>query len=110
MFGVEHTPPPLREARASAFRVRVGLVGDPVQQRFAPGGQEFFGVTVIRFAKDLLRRSWMSGSTAPTHGDAGTTKLMAHCRRRDAQLGTDLAQGPALGVQVGCTLNVHRGT
>jgi hypothetical protein len=32
---------------------------------------------------------------------------MAHCRRRDAQLGTDLAQGPALAVQVGCTLNVH---
>ena len=25
----------------------------------------------------------------------------------NAQLGTDLAQGPALGVQVGCTLNVH---
>ena len=28
----------------------------------------------------------------------------------NAQLGTDLAQGPALGVQVGCTLNVHRAT
>jgi len=25
----------------------------------------------------------------------------------DAQLGTNLTQGPALGVQVGCTLNVH---
>ena len=28
----------------------------------------------------------------------------------NAQLGTDLAQGPALGVQVGCTLNVHGAT
>jgi hypothetical protein len=28
----------------------------------------------------------------------------------NAQLGTDLAQGPPLGVQVGCTLNVHRVT
>ena len=27
-----------------------------------------------------------------------------------AQLGTDLAEGPALGVQVGCTLNVHGDT
>jgi hypothetical protein len=28
----------------------------------------------------------------------------------NAQLGTDLAQGPTLGVKVGCTLNVHRDT
>jgi hypothetical protein len=28
----------------------------------------------------------------------------------NAQLGTDLAQGPALGVQGGCTLNIHRAT
>ena len=28
----------------------------------------------------------------------------------NAQLGTDLAQGPTLGVQVGCTLNVHGAT
>jgi hypothetical protein len=46
----------------------------------------------------------MCGGTAATHHDAGTTKLMG---RRDAQLGTDLAQGPTLGVQVGCPLNVH---
>ena len=38
------------------------------------------------------------------------------CRRRhgevhgNAQLGTDLAHGPALGVQVGCTLNVQGDT
>jgi hypothetical protein len=28
----------------------------------------------------------------------------------NSQLGTDLAQGPALGVQIGSTLNVHRDT
>jgi hypothetical protein len=28
----------------------------------------------------------------------------------NAQLGTDLAQGPALGIQVGCTLNFHGAT
>ena len=68
------------------------------------------GQALVTKLKDLLRGSRMSGSTAPTHGDAGTAKLMAHRGRRDAQLGTDLAQGPALGVQVGCTLNVHRAT
>ena len=52
----------------------------------------------------------MSAGTARTHGDAGTAKLLAHCGRRDAQLGSDLAQGPALGVQVGRTVNVHRAT
>jgi hypothetical protein len=36
-------------------------------------------------------------------------KLMAHGGGH-AQLGTDLAQSPTLGVQVGCTLNVHRAT
>jgi hypothetical protein len=49
----------------------------------------------------------MSGCTAPTHGDAGATKVLAHGGPGNAQLGTDLAQCPALGVQVGCTLNVH---
>ena len=52
----------------------------------------------------------MSGRTAATHGDAGTAKLLAHRGPGNAQLGTDLAQGPTLGVQVGCTLNVHRAT
>ena len=52
----------------------------------------------------------MSRSTPATHGDAGTTQLLAHGGRRDAKLGTDLAQAPALAVQVGCTLNVHRDT
>ena len=37
-------------------------------------------------------------------------KLLADRGGREAQLGTDLAQGPALGQQVGCMLNVHRAT
>jgi hypothetical protein len=42
-----------------------------------------------------------------THGDTGTAKLMAHSGPGNAQLGTDVAQGPTLDVQVGCPLNVH---
>ena len=49
------------------------------------------------------------GWTGATHGDPGATELIAHGGRGEAKLGTDLAQRPALGVQVGCTLNVHRG-
>jgi hypothetical protein len=58
--------------------------------------------------QDLIGGGGMSGRTATTHSDAGPTKLLAHRRPGNAQLGTDLAQGLALGVQVGCTLNVHR--
>jgi hypothetical protein len=47
---------------------------------------------------------------AATHSDAGLAKLLAHRGPGNAQLGTDLAQGPALGVQVGCTLSVHHAT
>jgi hypothetical protein len=65
------------------------------------------GQALVAKLNDLLRGSRMSGSTAPTHGDAGTAKLLAHSGRRDAQLRTDLAQSPALAVQVGCTPNVH---
>jgi hypothetical protein len=35
---------------------------------------------------------------------------IADRRPMNAQLGTDLAQGPALGVQVGRTLSVHHAT
>jgi hypothetical protein len=42
------------------------------------------GQALVAKLKDLLRGSRMSGRTAPTRGDAGTTKVMAHCRRRDA--------------------------
>jgi len=51
----------------------------------------------------------MSGSAA-THGDAGAAKLMGDRGPGNAQLGTDLPQGPTAGVQIGCTLNVHRDT
>ena len=52
----------------------------------------------------------MSGSTARTHSDAGTLELLADRAPMNAQLSTNLAQRLALGVQVGCTLNVHRAT
>jgi hypothetical protein len=39
---------------------------------------------------------------------SGTAKLVADCAPTNIQLDTDLAHGAALGVQVGCTLNVHR--
>ena len=49
----------------------------------------------------------MRRRTARTHGDAGTSELLADRAQMNAQLSTDLAEGPALGVQVGRTLNVH---
>lgn len=52
----------------------------------------------------------MSGRTATTHGESCATKLLAHCAPMNAQLGTDLAEAPALGVQVGCSLDVHGDT
>jgi hypothetical protein len=58
---------------------------------------------------DLLCGGRMRRGPA-THGDAGTTKLLAHRGRRDAQLDTDLTQGPTMGVHLGCTLNVHGAT
>jgi hypothetical protein len=52
----------------------------------------------------------MRRRTARTHGDAGTSELLADRAPMNAQLGTDLAQGPALCVQVRRTLNVHGAT
>jgi hypothetical protein len=60
--------------------------------------------------QDLLCGAGMSGRAAATHGDASATKLLADRSRGNAQLGTDLAQGPAQGVQVGRTVNVHGDT
>ena len=51
----------------------------------------------------------MRRRTARTHGDAGTSELLADRAQMNAQLST-AAEGPALGVQVGSTLNVHRAT
>ena len=50
------------------------------------------------------------GGPARTPGDAGSLKLLADRAQINAQLGTDLTECPNLGVQVSCTLNVHRDT
>jgi hypothetical protein len=68
------------------------------------------GQALVTQLQNLLRGSRMSGSTAATHGDAVTPELLANRAPMNAQLGTDLTQGPSLGVQVGCTLNVHGAT
>lgn len=52
----------------------------------------------------------MSGRVARTHHDAGTLQLLADRAPMNAQFVTDLAQGPALRVQVGCPVDVHRDT
>jgi hypothetical protein len=59
---------------------------------------------------DEMQGPYMCGRTATTHDDASPTRLLTHCSRGNTQLGTDLAQAPTLGVQVGCALNVHRAT
>jgi hypothetical protein len=40
-------------------------------------------------------------------GDASPLELVPDGAPIEAQLGTNLAEGPTLGVQVGRTLNVH---
>jgi hypothetical protein len=44
--------------------------------------------------------------TATTHSNAGPVKLIADSGPPNAQLGTDLAQAPSLGIQLGRMLNV----
>jgi hypothetical protein len=65
------------------------------------------GQALVANLKDLLRGGTMCRRTATTHADPGTAQMIADRGLRDAQLGSDLAQSPALGVKVGCTLNVH---
>jgi hypothetical protein len=95
---------------------RLGWPGLPVA---APGtGNRHIDLTCylipgqasVAQLQDLLCGGGMRWRTAVTHGDAGTAKLMTHGGPGNAQLCTDLAQTPTLGVQVGCTLNVHRAT
>jgi hypothetical protein len=59
------------------------------------------GQAVVPELKDLLRRRGMCGRTARTHGDASPLELLADRAPMNAHLGTDLAQGATLGVQVG---------
>jgi hypothetical protein len=68
------------------------------------------GQALVTEFQDLLCGCGVSRRTAATHGDAGAAKLMAHSGPGNTQLGTDLAQTPTLGIQAGCTLNVHRAT
>jgi hypothetical protein len=70
----------------------------------------FPGQVLITKLQDLLCGGGVSRRAAATHGHTGFAKLIAHRGPGNAQLGTDLAQSPALGVQVGRTLNVHRAT
>jgi hypothetical protein len=68
------------------------------------------GQALVPELHDLLCRRGVSRRSAATHGDASTLELLADRTPMNAQLGTNLAQGPTLGVQVGRTLNVHCAT
>jgi hypothetical protein len=73
-------------------------------------GHRIPGQALVTEFQDLLCGGGVSRRAVAAQGDAGTPKLMAYSRPGNAQLGTDLAQGPTLCVQVGCTLNIHRAT
>jgi hypothetical protein len=66
--------------------------------------------TLVTQVQDLLSRDRVSPRAAATHGDSGVVELLADRGPMNAQLGTDLAQGQALGIQVRRTLNVHGAT
>jgi hypothetical protein len=68
------------------------------------------GHALVAQLHDLFGGGGMCGRTGATHGDPGTPWLIADRGLRKPQLGSDLAQGPALGVQVGCPLNVYSAT
>jgi hypothetical protein len=65
------------------------------------------GQALVPELHDLLRRGGVSLRTAPTQSDASRLELLADRAPMNALFGTDLSQGPALGVQVGCAVNVH---
>jgi hypothetical protein len=75
-----------------------------------PFGHLSPGQALITELQDLIRGGGMRWRTTTTHGAPGAPQLIADRGLREAQLGSDLAQGLALGVEVGCTLNVHRDT
>ena len=52
----------------------------------------------------------MSRCADGTHGDTGATEMIMNNVRSKVQLCADLAQGPALGIQLCRTLNVHHTT
>ena len=57
--------------------------------------------------QDLLGGGRMRRRSAATHADAGAMKVMADRAPRNAQLRSDLAQGPAFRTQLRRTFNVH---
>jgi hypothetical protein len=69
-------------------------------------GHLFPGQALVPELQDLLCGGGMRRCAA-THNHAGLLELLADGAPMNAQLGTDLAQGPTPGVQVGRTLNVH---
>jgi hypothetical protein len=68
------------------------------------------GHALVTQLHDPLSGGGTSGWADRTHGDAGTLELLADCAPMNAQLGSNLAEGPTLGVQVARMLNVHRAT
>ena len=68
------------------------------------------GQTLVTQVEDLLGGGWVRRCADGTHGDTGATEMIMNNIRSNVQLCADLAQGPALGIQLCCTLNVHRTT
>jgi hypothetical protein len=52
----------------------------------------------------------VSRRTAATRGYTGAMELFADRGPMNAKLRTNLSQGPVLGIQLSCTLNVHGAT
>lgn len=68
------------------------------------------GQALVTQLQNLLCGGRMSRRSTATRGDTGALELITDCAPMNAQLRTDLTQGPALGVQVSGTLNVHGAT
>ena len=68
------------------------------------------GQTFVTKVEDLLGGGWVSRCADGTHGDTGATKMIVDHVPSNAQLRADLAQGPALGIQLCRTLNIHSAT
>ena len=69
-----------------------------------------FQVGLARAAPGSAERRRDGAGTARTPDDAGSLELLADRVRMNARLGTDLAQGPALGERSAARINVHRDT
>jgi hypothetical protein len=68
------------------------------------------GQTLVTQVEDLFGGGWVRACADRTHGDTGVTKMIMDHVRSNAHLGADLAQSPALGVQLCRALNVHGAT